>query len=41
MLSEKEIYEIYGKTIWEMTPSELIENHLDKVWFALIEEQED
>ena len=39
-MSEQEIMEIFGKSIWDMTPTELIENDLDIIWFHMVEERE-
>ena len=37
-MTEKEIKDIYGKDIFEMTPSELVENHLVEEWARLVDE---
>lgn len=37
-MTEAEVKELYGKSIWEMTPAELIENNLDGLWYKLVEE---
>lgn len=39
-MTEKEIEELYGKSIWDMTATELIENNLVKVWVKLVDEIE-
>lgn len=40
-MTEREIREMFGKSIWEMTPEELINNNLDIIWFHLVEEMEE
>lgn len=37
-MTDKEIKEIYGKSIWDMTTAEIIENHLEDVWSRLVDE---
>lgn len=37
-MTEAEVKELYGKSIWEMTPQELVENNLDGLWYKLVEE---
>lgn len=37
-MSENEIKEIYGKSIWDMTPEEIIENNLVEIWARLVDE---
>ena len=37
MRTEKEIEEVYGKSIWDMTTDELIENDLISDWVDLID----
>lgn len=37
MLSEKQIEEIYGKSIWEMTPQEMADNELIHTWAVLVD----
>ena len=37
-MTEQNIIEIYGKSIWSMTPTELIVNKLDELWIKLIDE---
>lgn len=39
-MSDNEIIEIFGKSIWDMTPEELIKNNLDIIWFHMVEESE-
>lgn len=36
-MTETEIKELYGKSIWDMTPSELIENDLVHEWTKLVD----
>ncbi len=37
MLTEREIEEIYGKSIWDMTVQELIDNDLTRDWVKLVD----
>ena len=39
IMTEKEIEELYGKSIWNMTASEIIDNGLEKIWLQLMEEE--
>lgn len=39
-MTDKEIIETYGKSIWEMTVEEIIKYDLEDVWFQLVEENE-
>ena len=36
-MTEREIKEIYGKDIFDMTPSELVENNLVEIWARLVD----
>ena len=36
-MSEREIFEIFGKSIWDMTPAELVKNGLVEVWARLVD----
>lgn len=36
-LTEKEIEELYGKSVWDMTAEELMENDLVEDWVRLVE----
>ena len=36
-MTDKDIEEIYGKSIWEMTTTEIINNNLEEVWVQLME----
>lgn len=38
-MSEKEIQEFYGVSIWEMSPAELVEHNLVETWARLVDEQ--
>lgn len=40
-MSEKEIIETFDKAIWDMSPQELIENHLDDFWVKLVDMEVD
>ncbi len=37
-MTEQDVIEIYGKSIWDMTPSELAENGLISLWVKLVDE---
>lgn len=37
-MSEEEVIEIYGKSIWDMTIKEIQDNNLDDIWFNAINE---
>ena len=37
MLSDKEIKEIYGKSVFDMTTEELVENDLVHNWVELVD----
>ena len=37
-MTNKDVIEIYGKSIWDMTTAELIEYKLDNLWTELIDE---
>jgi hypothetical protein len=39
-MTDREVIEIFGKSIWDMTPDELIKNDLDIIWFHMVEEME-
>jgi len=40
-MTEKEIIEVFGKSIWDMTAEELVKNNLDKIWFLLVEKEDE
>lgn len=40
-MTEEEIIEVFGKSIWDMTAAELVENNLDKIWFLLVEKEDE
>jgi hypothetical protein len=37
IMTDKDVEEIYGKSIWDMTTTEIINNNLEEVWVQLIE----
>lgn len=37
-MTEQEIIEIYGKSIWDMTPTERAENGLIETWAKLVDQ---
>lgn len=37
-MTEKEIEELYGKSIWDMSAEEIIQNGLSEVWQKLVDE---
>lgn len=39
MVTERDIYERFGKSIWEMTVKEIIDNGLAEVWARLVEQE--
>ena len=41
MLTDREIKEIYGKSIFDMTVAELAENHLVDTWADMVDEYAD
>lgn len=36
-LSEQDIIDIFGKSIWDMTMQEIRDNHLEDVWAELVD----
>lgn len=40
-MTENDIKEIYGKSIWNMTPAELIKYDLVDTWAKLVDENAD
>lgn len=40
-MTEQDIKGLFGKSIWDMTPSEIIENHLEDIWAKLVDEVAD
>lgn len=38
-MTDEDIKEIYGKSIWEMTTIEIIDNNLEEIWVRLMEEE--
>lgn len=36
-MSEQEIIETYGKSIWDMSAQELVEYHLEETWVEIAE----
>lgn len=41
MVTERDIYERFGKSIWEMTVKEIVDNGLAEVWARLVDEQDE
>ncbi len=39
-MSENDIKEIFGKSIWDMTAEEIIKNNLTDVWVKLVDKVE-
>ena len=39
-MSENDIQEIFGKSIWDMTTEEIIKNNLTDVWVKLVDKVE-
>lgn len=39
-MTEKEVIDIFGKSIWDMTPIELVDNNLDALWVMLVDKGE-
>lgn len=39
-MTEKEVIDIFGKSIWDMTPTELVDNNLDTLWVILVDKGE-
>lgn len=37
-MTDREVKEIFGKSIWDMTVKELIDFKLDKVWADLVDD---
>lgn len=37
-MTEQEIIELYGKSIWDMTPTERYENGLIETWAKLVDQ---
>lgn len=37
-MTEQDVIEIFGKSIWDMTAAELIRNGLDELWNRLIDQ---
>ena len=40
-MTEQDIKSLFGKSIWSMTPSEIVENNLVDVWVRLVDEAAD
>ena len=38
-MTDEDIKEIYGKSIWEMTTTEIIDNNLEEIWVRLMESE--
>lgn len=38
-MTDEDIKEIYGKSIWEMTTTEIIDNNLEEIWVQLMESE--
>ena len=38
-MTDKDVKEIFGKSIWEMTCQEIIENGLEDVWVHLVDNE--
>lgn len=36
-MNEQEIIDTFDKSIWDMSPQELIEYHLDDFWVSLVD----
>lgn len=36
-LSEQDIIDIFGKSIWDMTMQEIRDNHLEDIWAELVD----
>lgn len=40
-LSEQDIVDIFGKSIWDMTMQEIRDNHLEDIWTELVNRNAD